>query len=189
MTPKEHKQALRDQIRAAIAALGDDEKSRSATSIIGRIRVHRSWLDARNILLFSPLRDEPDIGGLLEKGLSQSKTICLPRYRPASGDYEAAIIGDLARDTVTGRYGIAEPDDNCASLPLNQLDLVLVPGVAFAACGSRLGRGRGFYDRILKTVSGLKLGVAFDEQIVDAIPSEEHDERVDGVVTPTRWME
>jgi 5-formyltetrahydrofolate cyclo-ligase len=67
--------------------------------------------------------------------------------------------------------------------------LVLVPGVAFDLRGRRLGRGKGFYDRLLADAGGLKCGVAFDEQIVTEIPVEPHDVSVDCILTPTRWIQ
>ncbi|MBP9903534.1 MAG: 5-formyltetrahydrofolate cyclo-ligase, partial [Verrucomicrobia bacterium] len=73
--------------------------------------------------------------------------------------------------------------------PLNRLDLVLVPGVAFDPRGGRLGRGQGYYDRLLAGVRGTKCGVAFDEQIVDAVPVGPLDIRLNCILTPTRWIE
>ena len=153
--------------------------------MVARLRALARWTAARRILLFSPLADEPAIGELL----TGDRTTCLPRYVVEGDRYEAAIIADPERDLTAGKFGILEPGPACPALPLNQLDLVLVPGVAFAPCGARLGRGRGFYDRILKSASGMKIGVAFDEQIVESIPSESHDERVDGIITSTRWIQ
>ena len=76
----------------------------------------------------------------------------------------------------------------CVAIPLDDLDLVLVPGVAFNLGGHRLGRGKGFYDRLLQNFSGKKIGVAFDEQIVDALPVEENDVRMDLILTPSRCL-
>jgi 5-formyltetrahydrofolate cyclo-ligase len=67
--------------------------------------------------------------------------------------------------------------------------LILVPGVAFDLHGGRLGRGKGYYDRLLKELRGTTCGVAFDQQVVEAIPVEPHDVRLDHVLTPTRWIE
>jgi 5-formyltetrahydrofolate cyclo-ligase len=71
-------------------------------------------------------------------------------------------------------------------VPPNRLDFAIVPGVAFTLEGRRVGRGKGHYDRLLSSVGGVKCGVAFDEQIVEAIPVEPHDVRMDWIVTPTR---
>ena len=81
-----------------------------------------------------------------------------------------------------------EPREHCAALALNRLDFVLVPGVAFDLDGRRLGRGKGYYDRLLATVTGAACGVAFDRQIVPRVPSEPHDARLNCILTPTRWQ-
>ena len=70
-----------------------------------------------------------------------------------------------------------------------RLDLVLVPGVAFDLHGRRLGRGRGYYDRLLSQVGGRTCGVAFDEQVVSEVPVEAHDVLLNCILTPTRWFE
>ena len=72
---------------------------------------------------------------------------------------------------------------------LNSLDLVLVPGLGFDAAGHRLGRGRGFYDRLLVQIAGTKCGVAFDEQMRPSIPAEQHDILLNCILTPTQWLE
>jgi len=67
--------------------------------------------------------------------------------------------------------------------------LILIPGIAFDLHGRRLGRGKGFYDRLLTEIRGVKCGIAFDEQIVEKIPVEPHDVRMDFILTPTRFAE
>jgi 5-formyltetrahydrofolate cyclo-ligase len=70
----------------------------------------------------------------------------------------------------------------------NEIDLILVPGIAFDEGGRRIGRGKGYYDRLLTHVRGLKCGVAFDCQVETDLPSESHDISVDALLTPTRWL-
>jgi 5-formyltetrahydrofolate cyclo-ligase len=69
------------------------------------------------------------------------------------------------------------------------VDLILVPGLAFDLRGRRLGRGKGYYDQLLRGLRGITCGVAFDQQIVAEIPVEPHDVRVNCVLTPTRWIQ
>jgi len=97
-------------------------------------------------------------------------------------------VNDLAVDTHVGEFGVIEPVAACPVIPPNRLDFVVVPGVAFTLDGRRIGRGKGFYDRLLARVDGVKCGVAFDEQIVEMIPLEPHDIRMDWIVTPTRLV-
>jgi len=147
------------------------------------------WQQARAVLFFASLADELDLWPLLEKSLTVKEVVALPRFDAPTGRYVAARVRDLQRDLCPGKFGVREPDKSTPRIPLNRLDLVLVPGVAFDVRGWRLGRGKSFYDRLLTDFRGTKCGVAFDEQIVDAIPVEPHDIQLDCILTPTRWIE
>jgi len=89
---------------------------------------------------------------------------------------------------MTGPFNIREPKPDCAKVPFVDFDLVLVPGTAFDLRGNRLGRGMGFYDRLLAKIRGVKCGLGFDEQIAVEIPVEPHDVRMDFILTPTRCV-
>jgi 5-formyltetrahydrofolate cyclo-ligase len=88
-----------------------------------------------------------------------------------------------------GRYGVIEPAAVCNVADLKRLDLILVPGVAFDWHGRRLGRGKGYYDRLLAEVSGTTCGVAFDQQLVATIPVEPHDVHLNCILTPSHWLQ
>jgi 5-formyltetrahydrofolate cyclo-ligase len=120
--------------------------------------------------------------------LAAGKLVALPRFIPETSSYAACQISGSTR-LINGRFGIREPVDGCPQIPLNKLDFILVPGLAFDLQGCRLGRGKGFYDRMLAAVLGKTCGVAFDEQIVRDVPVEPLDLSVDCILTPTRWIE
>jgi 5-formyltetrahydrofolate cyclo-ligase len=182
------KAGLRDQIRARLEILPAAERSAASARLYARLREQPAW-SAKAILLFAPLPEEPDIWPLLTEAIATGRTVALPAFSPGTNDYTARQILDPTRDLITGKFGIREPAGDCAEVPLNRLDLVLVPGIAFDPRGGRLGRGKGFYDRLLSAVNGLKCGVAFDEQIVDAVPVGPMDVRLNCILTPTRWIE
>ncbi len=125
----------------------------------------------------------------MESALESGKAVLLPRFATENGTYEAVRVNDLKRDCAPGKFGITEPGPQCEVWPLNTLDLTLVPGLGFDLAGRRLGRGLGFYDRLLSRITGAKCGVAFDQQILGEIPAEGHDVRMDFILTPTRWWE
>ncbi|HZL13918.1 MAG TPA: 5-formyltetrahydrofolate cyclo-ligase, partial [Verrucomicrobiae bacterium] len=100
--------------------------------------------------------------------------------------YVARRVQNLQSEIVTGQFWVREPKSGCSKIPLEKFDLVLVPGIAFDLRGNRLGRGQGFYDRLLAETSGVKCGVCFDGQLVEKIPAEPHDARVNFIFTPTR---
>jgi 5-formyltetrahydrofolate cyclo-ligase len=183
------KASLRQQIRARLDGLPAAQRSAASAPLCAQLRKQPVWSAAESVLLFASLADEPDLWPLLADALSAGKTIALPAFDLVTNGYLARQVVDPDRQIVIGKFGIREPVVSCTCVPLNRLDLVLVPGVAFDLGGGRLGRGQGFYDRLLSAVNGLKCGVAFDEQIVDAVPVGPRDVRLDCILTPTRWIE
>jgi len=135
------------------------------------------------------LPEELDVWSLAGDARAAGKIVGLLRFNSKTTQYQACRIQDLVGDLCLGQFGIREPDGQCPTLSLDQIELVLVPGVAFDLNGRRLGRGRGIYDRLLMRVRGATCGVAFDEQIIPEIPVEAHDLHVKFVLTPTRWVE
>jgi 5-formyltetrahydrofolate cyclo-ligase len=183
------KAILREQVRARLKTLPKDERATASARFRARLAQEKVFADAKTILLFAPMPDELDLWPLLNDLLSAGKTVALPRFDSTTNRYVACQIKNPARDVKTGKFGIREPTGLCSIVPLNRLDFILVPGVAFDPHGRRLGRGKGFYDQLLENVRGVTCGVAFDEQIVAEIPVEPHDVRLHCILTPTRWIE
>ncbi|MFO1489196.1 MAG: 5-formyltetrahydrofolate cyclo-ligase [Verrucomicrobiota bacterium] len=183
------KSQLRAEVRRRLKELPAAAQASASDKICERLRHSEPWRAARSVFCFAPLAGEPDVWPLLAEALSKGKQIALPRFDAATGSYVACLVRDLGTDLQSGRFGIREPNIYCPVLPVNRLDLTLVPGVAFDLRGRRLGRGKGYYDRLLTDARGMTCGVAFDEQIVADIPREPHDIPLTCILTPTRWIE
>ena len=132
--------------------------------------------------------EEPDLWPLLSEVLATKKLVALPCFDSEKEKYVPRRVGDIHVEIISGKFGIRDPAPTCVAIPLQDLELVLVPGVAFDARGHRLGRGKGFYDRLLQNFTGKKIGVAFDEQIVDAVPAGKDDVKMDIILTPDRCV-
>ncbi|HKQ38929.1 MAG TPA: 5-formyltetrahydrofolate cyclo-ligase [Verrucomicrobiae bacterium] len=173
------KQQLRQQMRAEAERHAAKERAACSFQICERIRSLDAWQDARSVLLFVPTVHEPDISPLMNEG----KRVSLPKFNAQLGQYDAReVLGELAR----GQFGILEPSADC---PVTKaLDLILAPGVAFTWDGRRLGRGKGYYDRLLAQLKAVKIGVCFDWQIVPAMPRDVHDVLMDYIITPTSFQ-
>jgi len=184
---REQKAALRDRIRSELKQLGPATRASKSAQACLRLQEEPIWLRARSVLLYWPLPDELDIEPLWRDALATGKELALLRFGGEKQVYAPCRVREPNYDLRPGRFGIMEPRPGCPEVPLKQLDFIVAPGVGFSLDGRRLGRGRGFYDRLLASVSGIKCGIAFDEQIVDAIPAEAHDIRLDYICTPTRW--
>jgi 5-formyltetrahydrofolate cyclo-ligase len=153
------------------------------------LRQQKIWQQAKSVMFYSTLTDELDFSPLIDEALELGKTVALPKFVESTKSYIPFKISHAQQDCAVGKFGIVEPIATCAEFPANRLDLILVPGVAFDLTGHRLGRGQGHYDRLLVHVTGIKCGVAFDEQLVQRIPAEAHDIRMNCVLTPTRFIE
>ena len=186
-TPEQQKAALRQRVRNALRKLSPADRLAGSIRACTRLQQEPVWREATWVLLYSPLPDELDVLPLLRDALGTGKRVALPRFDPVQNIYLACQVLNLNDDLRAGQYGIREPREDCPVVQLNRLDFVLVPGVAFAVDGRRLGRGKGVYDRLLMSVRGSKCGAGFDEQIVDDLPVEQHDIRLDCILTPTRW--
>jgi len=186
-TPEQQKAALRQRVRGALRNLSPADRLAGSIQACARLRQEAVWREATWVLLYAPMPDELDVWPLLQAALLAGKQVALPRFDPVQNRYLACHVLNPNDDLQDGHYGIREPRDTCPVVRLNQLDFVVVPGVAFAMDGRRLGRGKGVYDRLLTSVRGSKCGAGFDEQVVDDLPVEPHDVRLDCILTPTRW--
>lgn len=140
------------------------------------------------LLAFFPLtREEPDLRPWLAAELARGRVLGLPKIK---GDFflprQVFSLETLARSD----FGTLEPADDAPFLAIETLGAVLVPGLGFQVRnGLRLGRGGGFYDRFLAQLAPgcLRVGIGFDSQLLDHLPHEAHDQRVDGVITESGW--
>jgi len=189
MDSRDLKSALRNKVRADVARITPERRLALAFEARALLERQPVWKEARAILFFAPMVEELDVWPMLEEALAAGKMAVLPRFDPENAGYVGCSVKEPATDLTLGKFGIREPRASCARVPLNRLDFILVPGVAFDLHGRRLGRGRGFYDQLLAGVRGRTCGVAFDEQIVGEVPTEPHDIRLHCILTPTRWIE
>jgi len=134
---------------------------------------------ARIVSAYMALPGEVDLRGLFGQ---VDKTWVFPRVRGENLKFYR--VKNLAEDMQVGAFGIMEPRDELEEVAVEEVDVFLCPGLGFDRNGGRLGRGRGFYDRMLKQAKpeAVKIGVCFPFQIVDDIAMEPHDVRMDGVV-------
>lgn len=183
------KAALRKQIRAVLLHLSPATRAAISAQICARLQEQEFWQKAASVLFFAPLPGEPELWPLLEASMAAGKTVALPRFDAAEQSYVACRVQNLRSEIVNGHFGAREPHPGCVEIPLGRLDLVLVPGVAFDLNGNRLGRGKGFYDRLLPETRKCKCGVAFDEQMVAEVPTGALDVPMDFILTPTRCVE
>ena len=163
------KKLLRQQIKDAVSRLSPQEKAETSVIIEKRIESLPLFAEARTILLFYSLPDEVNTHEWIAHW-NGKKRILLPVVKG-----ETLIIRPYSPGEMKpGSFGIAEPTGEDIT-DLSIIDMVIVPGVGFDPKGNRLGRGKGFYDRLLKKLDAPFIGVAYDCQIAECIPALPHD--------------
>ena len=100
--------------------------------------------------------------------------------------YEMAAIQSLTKDFTIGKFNCYEAKPECSTCDTAIISHWLIPGLAFDKKGNRLGFGAGIYDRLLENTTGIKVGICYDEQIVEIIPNEPHDQLMDVLITPSQ---
>jgi 5-formyltetrahydrofolate cyclo-ligase len=189
---RDQKREIRKKVREKVRKIGEKNVLNFSHAAAELLLQQEQWIAARNLLGYLALKDEIELSAVLKAAFSTGKTVAIPRFIPETGLYGAAVLPEKEGFATLsfGRFGVLEPAASAPMLPLNQLDFVLVPGVAFDPSGKRLGRGKGFYDRLLADTNNscIKCGVALDEQLVAAIPAESHDVSMNFILTPSRWI-
>ncbi len=184
------KRRLRTLLRQQRLALSAQDVRKNSQRIAARLCVQAMFHQARQILLYSPDENEVDTEGLWQEARRQGKYVYYPRVTADKQEVEFVRRHDN-EPLIPGVFDILVPPGENLLTSVAQTDLVLIPGVGFDRAGHRLGRGRGYYDRALRDIlaGALRVGLAHDYQIVSHIPIDEHDERVDYIVTEKRLIE
>lgn len=178
------KEILRKRMRARRARWPAAKVRAGSGRVRRRLAAWPAFRAARVIAAYRATPGEVELGPLLRAAARRGVRICVPVFDGAKGAYAWAWWTPGAAEKA-GRYGIAEPARRRVADP-RRIGLVLVPGLAFDAKGRRLGRGGGHYDRLLARTAGLRIGVAFEAQLVRRVPRAAHDVNMDAVATDER---
>ncbi|MBF0484600.1 MAG: 5-formyltetrahydrofolate cyclo-ligase [Candidatus Omnitrophica bacterium] len=178
---------LRERILNLLRSQNNKERLEKSARILRKLFNLKSFRDAKNILFFASFDGEVDTFDMMKKAKQLGKNIFLPRVDRSRKTMVPVLVQCLDTDLRVGTYGIKEPRPEISELEkISDLDMVVVPGVAFDRKNNRLGRGGGYYDRFLRELPKeiSTIGLAFDFQIIDSIPAlEEHDMPVLQVLT------
>lgn len=170
------KAELRKLVKTRIKNMTEEEKKKESEDVMMKLENTQQFKSAKTILLFHSLPDEVCTHELIEKYASKKK-ILLPVI-----DGEKWHIREYKGDLKTGEYNIQEPT-GVNYYDYGSIDLVVVPGVCFDKDKGRVGRGKGYYDRILNEIKAFKIGICFDCQLLSKVPAEEWDVKMDQVMT------
>ncbi len=174
------KEDIRRNIKARKCLLSAVERMEAAERVFEQLERTAAFMMADNILLYHSLPDELSTVEFINKWHDR-KHFYLPRVNGVNLDI---LPYDRSRLHI-GAFNIEEPDGDELT-PIDMIELIVVPGVAYDVNGNRVGRGKGYYDRLLAESRATKIGVGYDFQLIDEIEAEPHDVRVDIVITDRR---
>ncbi|KAF8609255.1 5-formyltetrahydrofolate cyclo-ligase [Ceratobasidium sp. AG-I] len=201
-TTKSQKAALRKAVIHARSLLSASDVKNSSELIVKRLVESNVFQSSKSVSCFLSMAGEVDTDGIVRAALNSGKTLYVPRMNGRFIDMLRVYDLDDLNGLEAGKWGIREPgvmrdsSERQNAFEHGELDLIVMPGVAFDSNLARLGYGRGYYDRFINMYSEKHgsertptlVGVALDEQIVEtgAIPMEAHDRALDAVLTPTK---
>ncbi len=179
------KSSLRGYFLELLTKQGSQERKHKSSRIAQQLYKLPAFVNAQTVLFYASLPGEVETFAMMTMAMQLHKHVALPVI---TRDQRKIIptLTDSVEGLPVGLYGIPSPhpDRTGGPVDLQALDMVVVPGLAFDKAKNRLGRGKGYYDRFLRTLPErtAKVGIAFDFQIVDCLPVEEHDVPLDVII-------
>jgi len=180
------KECLRESILVLLHNQQEEERRIKSKAIKNKLVNLKEFQEAEMVFFYASFDGEVDTFEMIKQTQKLGKKIGLPRTVRGDKQIIPAFVEYLDRDLEKGPYGIKQPKETCPTLSLENIDVVIVPGVAFDRQNNRLGRGGGYYDRFLKKIPSEipTIGLAFDFQVVDHLPEKEpHDMPVSSLIT------
>lgn len=181
------KQRLRKLIKEEWGRYSCEELDRKSSSAVNALLNNRQVLAAHAVAIYSSLPDEVNTSDAITKLMTMGKEVFLPVVISKT---EMIFRRYTEQENMhKGSYGIMEPDDISTNKAENthtdssiNIDVIIVPGIAFDSAGHRLGRGKGYYDRFLSSLTCYKIGLCYDYQLLEEVPSALHDVVMDEVI-------
>jgi 5-formyltetrahydrofolate cyclo-ligase len=187
---KDAKATMRREVQARLDALDAADRRRRSLAICQRVETLECWQRQGLTMLYMPFGAEVDVGPLALSRLAQGRGVCVPVFEVATRRMWAVELAGWTPDLwPRGRMGVPVAPPG-RTVGVEEIGVIIAPGVAFDAAGNRLGRGMGFYDRFLSdpAMKAAVVGVAFEEQVVGSVPRESTDAPLHAVVTEQRAL-
>ncbi|MGB3375539.1 MAG: 5-formyltetrahydrofolate cyclo-ligase [Microbacterium sp.] len=186
---EQQKRALRAELRERRQLLSDAQRETAASGITAQLDALVDEHGARSVSCFLSTTTEPETRGFVREAVARGIRVLLPITR-ADGLLDWAVADDT--DEISeGMYGLPEPTGEVLGpIAVNDVDLMIIPAAAIDRSGTRLGWGRGYYDKTIGSMEKCPpvYGVIYDSEVLDSLPREVHDQPVDGIVTPTQTI-
>jgi len=179
------KNKLRKTILENRKSLSDSFKTDAETKMLKFIQNLDVFQIANTVHTYISKKNEPKTNRLIKLCWNLSKNVNIPFIIPGKNQLFHSELNSF-NDLRVGSFGVLEPCSKNITSKNKNFDIVIVPGIAFDMNGGRMGYGKGFYDKFLKNTSAFRLALAFDFQVLEKIPIENHDIPMNGIITESR---
>lgn len=186
---RETKHEIRDSIEKALGTLSESEINEKTKKIENRLFGFANFLEANIVLLYINSTSEINSFDIIKRCIKYKKIVVLPAFDVIKYKMTLMKIDNVDADLTLGPRGILEPDaGKCNVVPIECIDIAIIPGVAFDEKGGRIGSGDGYYDRLIPKlpITTRKVALAFEGQIIPQVQMESHDKYVDIIITEKR---
>lgn len=183
------KEQIRKDIAKTLNSLTEKQRTEKAKAIESKLFGFANFLEARITLLYIDGDNEVRTKSILKRAYDFTKIVVLPAFDPERLKVAILKVDHPDKDLVPGPRGVLEPNPaRCKPVPLQKIDIAIIPGLAFDEKGARIGSGHGYYDRFIPDLPATtrKVALAFEEQIIPQVPTESHDKHVDIIITDKR---
>ena len=180
---------IRADIAITISALSENEIHEKTSAVENRLFEFANFLESKIALLYVNGNFEIQTQSIIQKSYRYNKIVVLPSFDPESYTMKLMKVDSMKQGLRTGPRGVLEPDPNkCKVVPVDRIDIAIIPGLAFDEKGGRIGSATGYYDRLIPklAITTRKVALTFEEQLVAQVPMESHDKHVDIIITDKR---
>jgi len=186
---QESKSDIRNRVVTAIQALSEKELAAKTSQIENRLFGFANFLEANISLLYMPQKFVVDTKKIIQRCLNYRKIVTLPAFNTEKHEMQPYKVDAFDTDMTLGPRNILEPDpERCKIIPIERIDIAIIPGVALDEKGGRIGSGEGYYDRFIGKlpITTRKVALSLECQIVQQVPMESHDRFMDIIITEDR---
>jgi len=186
---RETKDEIRNKIAKTLAELTESEIKEKTRKIEARLFEFANFLESNIVLLYINSTSEVSSLEIIKRCFKYNKIVILPAFNTARYDMKLMKIDNIDKDLTLGPRGIMEPDSRrCNVVPIECVDIAIIPGIALDEKGGRIGSGDGYYDRLIPKlpITTRKVALAFERQIIPQVNMESHDKHVDIIITEKR---
>jgi 5-formyltetrahydrofolate cyclo-ligase len=186
---KSAKEQIRKDVAKTLNGVTEKQRTEKTKAIESRLCGFANFLEARIVLLYIGGDNEVRTKNILKRAYEFNKIVVLPAFDSDRLKVATLKVDHPDKDLLAGPRGVAQPNPaRCKPVPLQKIDIAIIPGLAFDEKGARIGSGHGYYDRFIPDLPATtrKVALAFEEQIIPQVPTEPHDKHVDIIITDKR---